>query len=305
MIAFIGDFRYPNPIGGASLVDHYLSNNLKSAGYSVAECAAYSEKSNWNAFQSDVYNIHVISALTENSIKSILELNRSGRPYILIRHDVPTFVSNPDRVSVEWKRTLHSIFASAKCVIFISPLQKSIYLKAIPIINWAIVPPPINFDRFRASSGPRPTDSLYLGQIARIRGIEEAIRFHRLFSVGTKLTVCGTLEEPELFPLLQHDDLRVIASVSREQVPEILAQHRRLLYFPNLVDSFCLKVLEAEMCGLDVETHRDRIGRYSYSAQPEMIAEHMQLKSSQEILEIIDSAIRNAPTIGKYPAHLV
>ena len=63
-------------------------------------------------------------------------------------------------------------------------------------------------------------------------------------------------------------------------------QHKTLYYFPHIYDSFCLKILEAEMCGMKVIADSPRIGIYSYNQPLDKLTE---LVNSESLTIILDA----------------
>jgi hypothetical protein len=63
-----------------------------------------------------------------------------------------------------------------------------------------------------------------------------------------------------------------------------------LIHIPNFFDSFCVKVIEAELCGMRIITIPQRIGRYCYAMDATSLAAFMQKDSlaalQEEILSI-------------------
>jgi hypothetical protein len=95
MLAYIGDFREPFPDGGASIVDHYIADQLEEMGVRLERFPAYGVHTDWSDLFLGKYTSYFVSIINSVNFEAVMRLSETLRPYTLLRHDIPGFVYNP------------------------------------------------------------------------------------------------------------------------------------------------------------------------------------------------------------------
>jgi hypothetical protein len=152
--------------------------------------------------------------------------------------------------------------------------------------NTVVIPPPAVFDGF-LDHGTQRSGLLYLGPINRARGVEEASNYAITNHPNQQLTIVGRIESEELAHKLRQRGHRIQGEVPREEVPRLLNHFEHFIYYPQIIDSFCLKIIEAELCGIKIHTNQARIGRYSYPEPTDQLRHRMQKIALSEVIDFI------------------
>jgi hypothetical protein len=119
--------------------------------------------------------------------------------------------------------------------------------------------------------------------------LRDALAYVSRLEGGHSLDVFGRVEDTNLAAFLEASGVPIQPEVPRSELPDLLSKYRGLVYFPQIIDAFCIKVVEAELMGLELHVNRERIGRFSYRLSAGPLADYMQNKAISKIAKIIDS----------------
>jgi hypothetical protein len=181
---------------------------------------------------------------------------------------------------------LEMLFGASFKIIYISPLQKEIFERFYAGTNSLVIPPPVMFEGFEPSCN-RGSDSLSFYRESDPHSAIAAVDYFRKNIGEGRLNMYGVRDSNGVPSDLIATDIVLHPPVARREVPEVFRGHRNLLHIPNYIDSFCLKVLEAELCGVAVHTIRERIGRYSFALSAENLRDYMQQRSLGRIYDVL------------------
>jgi hypothetical protein len=288
-IALVGDYKLDQVLGGAALVDKYMVEQLRGRGMRVEYFSINQRSSDWDRLVEGCFDGVVYSNLAGMTIAQLRWICESGSPYILFRHDIPSIVYDYQSASTELKSIFSGLFKKARCTIFISELQKNFYSRVVDLGPNIILPPPASFGGFERSGGTKRSGLLYLGPVSESRGLRRSLEWCGSNAPGSQVDIFGRVEDVELAAYAYTCGARLYPELPRHLVPQLMAKYEGLVYHPNIIDSFCIKVVEAELCGMNLYVDRSRIGRFSYSATAADLSAFMASQSVGRIEAIIDA----------------
>jgi hypothetical protein len=108
-------------------------------------------------------------------------------------------------------------------------------------------------------------------------------------SRSTRFDVYGRIEDRALAKYALEAGLRIFNEVPRAEIPSLLSSYSVLMYHPNIIDAFCIKVVEAELAGMSLEVDRERIGRFSFDVDSVSLSRYMEHLACLRIAKIIDA----------------
>ncbi len=278
-IAFINDYDCSEYLGGAALVNDYIIHFLQEAGHSVTYIGINPNRNDWSLLERDAFDILFLANLPFLSVQQIEHLTNCGTPYIVFRHDILPccYVENPE--SRNEYTLIKNLLKNSHKNFYISETQKQYYHRIHQRDDDRVIPPPINLTQFFNQNIPTRAGIIYLGPISEIRGINEILAYQKDANISQQITFCGKLESSELLNKIIDSGNIYIEEVPRSRVPELFNQYEALIHIPNFFDSFCVKVIEAELCGMRIITIPQRIGRYCYAMDATALAAFMQKDS--------------------------
>jgi hypothetical protein len=288
-IALVGDFKIEQVLGGAAFVDSYLVKELTRQGFDIDYLVVNANSTDWKTLTTGGYRGIVYSNLAGMTLSQLEWVCQSETPYILLRHDIPTIVYSFAEAHSSLRRVFVDLFKKARCTIFISDLQRQIYGRVISIGVNAIIPPPVSFAGFsRVTNRPR-SGLLYLGPVCESRGLRRSIDWYKAGGRRDPFDIVGRVEDYGLAQYALSQGLKIFPEVGRESVPDLMLNYEGLVYHPNIIDSFCIKVIEAELCGLNLYVDRNRIGRFSYPHDALSLSKYMEVRSAIRFGKIMDA----------------
>jgi len=233
----------------------------------------------------DFFILVNIAYFPESVIRKIID----SKQYLNFRGDIPVmlYTQPPSLRYRNFYNLWQDLFDNAKMNIFISPMQFDVFSKTFgfDIKNCQIMPPPLPVTMFNDKKQKR-NGSLYVGDISHARGCMQTLNIMKNSFPNERYTFVGKILDEQLAGVLKDLGATVKDPVSREELNNIMNEHKRLFYFPEIYDSFCLKVLEAEQAGIDVIADTLRIGYYSYEDKSDLV-NYCNEKSLQKIYDFI------------------
>jgi glycosyltransferase involved in cell wall biosynthesis len=292
-IAFINDYDCTEYLGGAALVNDYIIHFLQKIGHSVTYIGINPNRNDWGLFQMSQFDMLFLANLPYLTVQQLNEVTNSGLPYIVFRHDILPccYVEHPE--SRGEYALVKNLLTNSHRNFYISEVQKQYYHRIHRREDDRVIPPPIQLDGFINLNRPTRSGVIYLGPISEIRGVNEILAYQKEAPLLQKITFCGKVESNELLNRIIESGNVYIEEVSRSNVPELFNQYESLIHIPNFFDSFCVKIIEAELCGMQIITIPQRIGRYCYSMDANSLAAFMQTDSLAAIQDEISSISKN------------
>ncbi len=288
-IALIGDFKVDQVLGGAAFVDSYLAGQLQGYGFDVDYLAINTGSSDWAKLVAGAYDGVIYSNLAGMTIDQLEWICQSSTPYILFRHDIPSVVYRFEDAADRIRAVFVELFKVAKCSIFISELQRCFYARVLALGPSTVLPPPISFGDFREIQQSPRSGLLYLGPICESRGLRRSLEWYKQSGMTARLDVFGRIEDAALARYVTSEGVRIFPEIGRNEVPSLFSRYEALVYHPNIIDSFCIKVLEAELCGMTLHVDREKIGRFSYPEDSCVLSRYMESGSAVRIGKIAEA----------------
>ncbi len=278
--------------GGAALVNEKIQAKLIKEGHEcdivtyngkdTEDKKVFSEKE-WKPY--DFFIFANIAYFPEKEMYEIME----HKPFVTFRHDIPIilYTQPPSIRFSRFYKLFGTMFEKAKMSFFISPMQYKIFDFNFKLGKSMILPPPLDIDGFVDEKKEDRKGCLYVGDIGAARGCIETLNFMKQQDKEGPYTFVGAHVDTQIVDALKEQGATVLNPVEHDEVPAIMNMHKDLYYFPQIYDSFCLKMLEAHMCGMNLMSDHLRIGLFSYGTKMEDIIEAVKNKSIEGIYEYI------------------
>ena len=258
-------------LGGASITNASIVEEGLKRNYSVT-MYVYGKKElegkrEFNPPNADLYILANYGYIPKDALEKFI----NEKPFVRFFHDVPGFLQQlASSFFVDAQNTLQLMMDKAKHVFMISPMQYSVVQNRIKLDEKkiSIIPPYIPLEKFKNLNLEREDAWFYLGDIAPARGVEKSIQI--AIQNGCKKFV---LAGPDLLPnyinnLKEHYskycELEYLGEIEYEKVPELMNKYKYFIYTPEILDSFCRKIVEAEEAGMEIFADSLRIGLFSF-----------------------------------------
>lgn len=282
--------------GGASIANHRIMKGFEDKGHDVELKIINETENTWNAdFSADLYVLANWAFIEKEQLETLFKTKKVVKFF----HDIPGYMYQPKTIKYnEYYKFIQFMTDNALLNVFISPMQLEIYQRftVIKQENSMILPPPKDMSSFININKveDRIHDVLYLGDISKARGIYESIDICK--KNDWNIHFVGPWVDKELVKELQDNNFKVDKEIDNDKVAGLMNQYKYFIYVPNLIDSFCFKVVEAELCGCELLVDHYRIGRFSYNHSPEDLKDmisnsHIQLANKvEELLKVEDDS---------------
>jgi hypothetical protein len=189
------------------------------------------------------------------------------------------------------------MFRTAETNIFISPMQYDVFKKTFTEINNPLItPPPLDIDDFENNNLKSRRGCLYLGDISSARGCAETLEFMKQVDSTGPYTFIGKILDDRLSDYLMKNGATVRDAISHDKVPLVMNRHKHFFYYPQIYDSFCLKILEAQICGMHIACDKLRIGIFSYNKLSDELVKLVKEDSLKFIIDIIENGSKGTDT---------
>ena len=87
----------------------------------------------------------------------------------------------------------------------------------------------------------------------------------------------GKILDQELAKYLKENGAEVKDAIPHEEIANIMNDYEYFYYTPEIYDSFCLKILEADLCGMKIFADTPRIGIFSYNKPLKELVDMMNM----------------------------
>lgn len=249
-VGWIADHFYPKFIGGAEITDHILIRTGRELGHEVDELGRDSEY--WR------YDLLVVSNVHTFPKEAVFNL--VSEDFVFFLHDPTTHDFYP------------LLLERSRLNIFLSPLHRSWYEERFRIGNSALIPSPIDVDRYCAGE-KRKNYCAYLGLIAKHKGHLNVVEY-ALSHPELEFHLFGKLDEDE--HVYDLPNLFYEGEVETGRTREILAEAEYYIHLPEWVEAFGRAVVEAYLSGCKLITNGN-VGCMSYPwwGDPEKVREEV------------------------------
>lgn len=287
--ALVGDYKSAQFLGGAALVDAYIVEFLRKKGFDIDYFAVNQTSNDWSELVSGSYRGVIYTNLAGMSLDQLQWIYSEGPPYILFRHDIPSIVYRPALASPDLQGRFSQLFNNARCTIFISNLQLSKYQEVVRLGPTTVIPPPIDFASFSDFESQERSGLLYLGPLSELRGLRRSIEKWQSIYPNEKFDAYGNIEDNGLADFAMTQGVKIYPALARSEVAKVMSRYSVLVHHPNFIDSFSIKIVEAELRGMSLLVDRERIGRFSYQADAHSLAVYMEQNAGSRIAKIVDA----------------
>lgn len=286
-LAIVTDVTTEDWIGGGTLVNDYVAQCARQAGWRVSFIRNNPSRSDWQTFDHAAVAAYFVANIPHLGVPQLLELMQSGRPYVMFRHDVASLCYDVNPAAHPAAPLVKALFDHARANFFISNLQLNHYKRVCEVPRPVLVPPPLDLSAFVNHALPGRAGHLYLGEISRPRGVDESLAQMAASAEPGPRALYGQLTDASLETDMIQAQAQRHAEIPHQAVPDLMNQFRHFYYHPRIIDAFCLKVLEAELCGMEMHVQKENIGRYHYRESAQEIAAFMKKDSAAMILQVL------------------
>ena len=288
-ILIIADYTSDAFLGGAQLVNDLIKQELERRGHRVDYVCVNPHLDEWSKWDGS-HDLTLVTNIPHLSANQLLSIAQSPIPYINFRHDIASIAYHAHPGSLEISALVKTLFDNAAVNFFISNIQLAYYQRICSVERALVVPPPARFDGFENWNQVRK-GIMYLGPISRERGILESLEYVRSLGPGYSIDFFGKIDDDELKNQILSDHCNIFPEVPRALLPRIFNSYRQLIYLPHIVDAFCIKMVEAELCGLEIVANKENIGRYYFQHSAQELKAFMEDSSCQIIGDQIEAAL--------------
>lgn len=152
---------------------------------------------------------------------------------------------------------------SSSLNIFLSPLHKMMWLRAIPDlkdIGSYLQVSPVDTEKFVPLDVPKlPNSTLCVNCLLKFKDLENVIKYAKIHPERT-ITCVGAKEANVKLP----PNVIPIGAVSQEELPGMYVQTEEFLHLPNYCEPCGRSVIEAKLCGVPKLTLNELVGAASY-----------------------------------------
>ncbi len=285
--AIINDEDTTTYMGGAALVNEKIQQRLISDG-NQCDIILINNSNRENDIPKEWYSYdYYIFANIGYCPYKFLNKIMDTKPFITFRHDIPILLySRPKSIFFKsFYDTWGKMFEKAKAAFFISPMQAEIFKTTFNLPLYAVIPPPLNLKGFENKNNLNRKGSLYVGDINESRGCSQTLGIMKGIDKDGPYTFVGKITDKDCAKYLVKEGATVLDAVVHEKIPEIMNKHHTLYYFPKIYDSFCLKIVEAALCGMKLQADTLCIGCFSYKKPIEDMKEEIETKSLDFIIK--------------------
>ena len=261
-IQILNDEDESTYLGGAAIANKRIADELINRGHDVVIHRVNKNENTWNGDMSaDLYIVANWAFIPQDDLVKLF----NERKVVKFFHDIAGFLYQPKTVKFKANyEFLQFMLDKSALNIFISPLQREMYGKYLNIDDskCLITPPGKSMEGFENKGVERNNKILYLGDISNARGIIYSANLAR--QNGLQLDLIGPFVDDKLVEELRNNDFNVKREIDNGLVADLMNEYSYFIYFPEIIDSFCFKVVEAELCGCKLMVDDYRLGRYSY-----------------------------------------
>ena len=270
-IILISDESYQ---GGAMITNRTMINEGIAQGHDV-EIYTYgqTERENnivFNPGKADFYILANYGWIKKQELSKFCKEFKNK--YIRYTHDIPGFLQMiPSSFFQDSINNLQMICDNAAHIFLISPMQFQVIARQIKLDESKVTinPPFIDLSVFKNTDAVREKNSwLILGDISRARGIEKSLGIIQQYG-GESVSIVGPEVDAGYVDFLQQTygnkfTLSISGAKPYSEIPQLMSTFENFIYTPEIYDSFCRKIIEAQMSGCNIYADTLRIGMFSY-----------------------------------------
>lgn len=286
-VAIITDLVLSQWVGGGTLVNDYIARRIAEAGHAVQFLCITADHNGWDAADHSRIDLYLVMNIPFMTPAQMVQMMQSGKPYVMFRHDVASICYLPEPASHPSAALVLALFQHARANIFISNIQLAYYKKLGDIPRTLVMPPPLDLTAFVDERRAGRQGHLYIGEISEQRGIRESLQAMQGNPDQGPIAFYGQVTSPELGAVIDAAGGQRHTEVAHARIAGLLNTYSHFYYHPRIIDAFCLKVLEAELSGMQLHVNRTNIGRYYYDASAEQLASFMKKESVEMILQLL------------------
>jgi hypothetical protein len=283
-IALVTDVVLADWVGGGTLVNDYMASRMRASGHQVEFLQINPQRNDWDSTDHTAIDLYLVTNIPHMNGAQIAQLVHSGKPYLVLRHDIASVCYLDEAASHPAAAVMRLLFGGARANIFISPIQLAYYKRVCDFSNTLVVPPPLDLDAFVDQQQSDRAGHLYIGEISVQRGIVDSLQAMQAQADGTPMAFVGQSSDAQLLQAIEAAGGQRFADVAHAAIPALLNRYRHFHYHPHIIDAFCLKVVEAELCGMTLHVNKANIGRYYFDATARQLADYMKQQSMNSIL---------------------
>lgn len=258
--------------GGAEITNNSIMAEGLNRDHEV-EVYVYGkrEREGGREFKPDNADMYIIANYGYIPSEALLKFI-SNNKYVRFFHDIPGFISAiPSSFFTGNEAVLSQLINKAQHNFMISPMQYGVIESRIelPKDKITIIPPYIPLTEFKDKGEERVKDSwLYLGDVSPARGVTKSIEV-AINNNAKEFIIAGPEVSPGYMNLINETynkfvNITYLGQVDYSEVNDIMNKYENFIYTPEIYDSFCRKVVEAQAAGMNVHVDNKRIGVYSY-----------------------------------------
>jgi len=286
-IALITDVVLAQWVGGGTLVNDYIARRMELVGHQVQFLQINSKCNDWDGVDHADIDLYMVANIPFMTATQILQLVQSGKPYLVFRHDIASVCYLPEPAQHPSVALIKVLFQNARANIFISNIQLAYYKRLCDIPRTLVMPPPFDLMEFVNLQKPDRAGHLYIGEISEQRGIRESIEAMQANPDLGPMHFYGQVTSVELESIISNAGGERNSEVGHSKVAHLLNTHKHFYYHPRIIDAFCLKVVEAELCGMQLHVNRNNIGRFYFDATADQLADFMRGQSMEMLFKLL------------------
>jgi len=289
-IAILNDETTETYMGGAALVNKKIKLELEINGHEVEYFIINKDTKepkylkNWQDY--DFYIFANIGYFPNDVLNYIMD----NKKFITFRHDIPVVLyTQPPSIFYKAFITLwQKMFEKAELSIFISPMQEAVFKAHFKVKNSQVLVPPLDIGSFKNEQKKDRNGCLYIGDISNARGCLKTLHIMKQSFPDSRYTFIGQILDYNLVKQLELGGATVLEAIPHNEVNNYMNDYEYLFYFPEIYDSFCLKILEAELCGMKVIADTERIGIFSYNKPINELIYNMEHITISNIIQAVN-----------------
>ena len=291
-ILILNDETIETYIGGAALVNNKIKTELERNGHEVNyfiinnDSKTHDIQIKWQEY--DYYILANIGYFSAEILKWVIK----SKPFITFRHDIPTILySTPPSIFYKEFMTIwQDMFKNAKLSVFISPMQEAVFKAHFEVLNSKVLIPPLDVSSFKNEAKKDRNGALYIGDISPARGCVKTLDIMKKHQPDSRYLFIGKIIDQKLADYLKSNGAEVLDAIPHKEVATYMNDYEYLFYFPEIYDSFCLKILEADLCGMKIIADTERIGIFSYKTDTQKLIYNMEHNSISHIIDTINNS---------------
>ncbi len=288
-ILILTDYTSDVFLGGAQLVNDLIKLELERRGHHVEYVRINPDQNEWSRWDGS-QDLTIVANIPHLDANQLIQLAQSTVPYVNFRHDIASLAYSLEPRTQPMTPVVEALFANAAFNFFISNIQLAYYQRICSIERAQVIPPPARFDGFDNWNQER-RGIMYLGPIAKERGVLDSLEYVQALGEGQTIDFFGKIQDEDLKHRILKNNCNIFPEIPRALLPRILNSYRQMIYLPHIVDAFCIKIIEAELCGIEIIAKKENIGRYYFQNSAQELKVFMENNSSKIIGDQLEAVL--------------